>query len=123
LNCVLTQRLVRVLCRSCRRAVRYPRPTLEELGLDPERDAAQSFAEAVGCEACKGTGFRGRTAVAELVEMTDMIRTLIMDRRPASEILGAARTGGTMLLRDSALEKARAGLTTVAEMNRVTFAE
>jgi len=123
LNCVLTQRLVRVLCRSCRRAVRYPRPMLEGLGLDPERDAAQTFAEAVGCEACKGTGFRGRTAVAELVEMTDMIRTLIMDRRPASEILGAARTGGTMLLRDSALEKARAGLTTVTEMNRVTFAE
>ncbi len=123
LNCVLTQRLVRVLCRSCRRAVRYPQPALEELGLDPDRDAAQTFFEAGGCESCKGTGFRGRTAVAELVEMTDMIRTLIMDRRPAGEILGAARTGGTMLLREAALEKARAGVTTVAELNRVTFAE
>jgi type IV pilus assembly protein PilB len=123
LNCVMTQRLVRVLCQSCRRPVRYPRPALEELGLDPDRDATQTFFEAVGCEACKGSGFRGRTAMAELVEMTDMIRTLIMDRRPASEILGAARTGGTVLLREAALEKARSGITTVAEINRVTFAE
>ncbi len=61
--------------------------------------------------------------MAELVEMTDMIRALIMDRRPASEILGAARTGGTVLLREAALEKARSGATTVAEINRVTFAE
>ncbi len=123
LNCVMTQRLVRVLCRSCRRAVRYPRPALEELGLDPNREEAQTFFEAVGCETCRGSGFRGRTAVAELVEMTDMIRTLIMDRRPASEILGAARTGGTVLLREAALEKARTGATTLAEVNRVTFAE
>jgi len=123
LNCILTQRLVRVLCRSCRRPLRYPRETLEELGLDPGRDATQPFYEATGCEACQGSGFRGRTAVAELVEMTDAIRALILDRRPASEIAGAARTGGTVLLREVALEKARAGSTTVAEINRVTFGE
>jgi type IV pilus assembly protein PilB len=81
------------------------------------------FYEAVGCETCHGTGFRGRTAVAELVEMTDAIRTLIMERRPGSVILGAAQSGGTVLLRDAALEKARTGITTVAEVNRVSFAE
>jgi type IV pilus assembly protein PilB len=123
LNCILTQRLVRVLCRACRRPARYSREVLEESGLDPEGDAEQTFFEAAGCEACQGTGFRGRTAVAELVEVTDAIRALIMDRRPATEILGAARTGGTMLLRESALERARAGVTTVVEINRVTFAE
>jgi len=123
LNCILTQRLVRVLCRACRRPVRYAPDVLEELGLDAGRDSAHTFFEAAGCEECQGTGFRGRTAVAELVEMTDPIRTLIMDRRPASEIAAAARAGGTVLLRAGALEKARAGVTTVAEINRVTFAE
>jgi len=123
LNCILTQRLVRLLCRACRRAVRYPREALAELGLHPEQDATQAFFEAVGCEECQGTGFRGRTAVAELVEVTDTIRTLIMDRRPSGEILGAARKGGTLLLREAALDKARAGITSAAEINRVTFAE
>jgi type IV pilus assembly protein PilB len=123
LNCILTQRLVRVLCRVCRRPVQYPRPALREYGLDEERDEPRTFYEAVGCETCQGTGFRGRTAVAELVEMNDNIRTLIMERRPGSVILGAAQEAGTLLLRDAALEKARAGSTSVDEMNRVTFAE
>jgi type IV pilus assembly protein PilB len=96
---------------------------LEELGLDPKEDAARTFYESVGCEECGGSGFRGRTAVGELVEMTDVIRALILDRRPSREIASAAQTGGTVLLRDAALEKARAGVTTVAEINRVTFGE
>jgi type IV pilus assembly protein PilB len=123
LNCILTQRLVRVLCRSCRRPVRYPREELKELGLDPEQDATLIFYDAVGCEECQGSGSRGRTAVAELVEITDAIRSLIMDRRPAGEIYGAAKAGGTVLLREVALGKAKGGITTVAEINRVTFAE
>jgi type IV pilus assembly protein PilB len=123
LNCILTQRLVRVLCQACRRATRYPREALEELGLDPARDATHTFYEAVGCEACHGSGFRGRTAVSELVEITDAIRTLITDRRPSSEISATAQAGGTVLLRDAALDKARTGFTTVAEINRVTFGE
>jgi type IV pilus assembly protein PilB len=123
LNCILTQRLVRVLCQACRRPIRYAQEALGELGLDPDRDASHLFYEAVGCEECQGTGFRGRTAVAELVEMTDAIRALIMDRRSATEISAAAQAGGTVLLRDGALEKARAGTTTMTETNRVTFAE
>jgi len=123
LNCILTQRLVRVLCRACRRPVHYPPQTLEESGLSPEADAAHTFYEAGGCDECQGSGFRGRSAIAELVEITDPIRALILDRRPASEIYAAAQVGGTVLLRDAALAKARAGVTTLAEVNRVTFAE
>jgi type IV pilus assembly protein PilB len=123
LNCIMTQRLVRVLCRSCRREIRYPPTVLDELGLDPKTDAGRTFYETGGCEDCQGSGFRGRSAVAELVEVTDTIRGLIMERRPASEIYAAAQTGGTVLLRDAARAKARAGITSVGEINRVTFAE
>ncbi len=123
LNCILTQRLVRVLCRSCRRPIQYPLARLEEWGLDPEVDAANIFFDAAGCEECQGSGYRGRSAVAELVEVTDTIRELILNRRPSSEIYAAAQAGGTVILRESALLKARGGVTTVAEINRVTFAE
>ncbi|HSB77783.1 MAG TPA: GspE/PulE family protein [Candidatus Methylomirabilis sp.] len=123
LNCILTQRLVRVLCRACRKPVRYGREVLEESKLDPVLDANRTFFEPGGCEECHGSGFRGRTAVAELVEVNDPIRALILDRRPATEITAGAQAGGTVVLRDAALAKARAGITTLAEINRVTFAE
>ena len=123
LNCILTQRLVRVLCRSCRRPAQYLPAELKEWGLDPERDAGQTFFEAVGCDECQGSGFRGRSAIAELLEVTDAVRELILNRRPSSEIYSAAKNGGTVLLRETALTKARTGVTTVTEINRVTFAE
>ena len=123
LNCILTQRLVRVLCRSCRRPTQYLPAELKEWGLDPERDAGQTFFEAVGCDECQGSGFRGRSAIAELLELTDPVRELILNRRPPSEIYSAAQNGGTVLLRETALTKARTGVTTVTEINRVTFAE
>ena len=123
LNCIMTQRLLRVLCRACRRPVQYPPESLEEFGLDPETDAAHTFFEAAGCDECQGSGFRGRSAISELVEVTDTIRGLILERRPATEIYAAAQAGGTVLLRDAALAKARSGTTSVAEINRVTFAE
>jgi len=123
LNCIMTQRLVRVLCRACRRAVQYPPESLKELGLNPDSDSTHTFFEAVGCDECQGSGFRGRSAVSELVEVTDTIRGLILERRPATEIYTAAQGSGTVLLRDAALAKARAGITSVAEINRVTFAE
>jgi len=123
LNCIMTQRLVRVLCRACRRPVKYAAESLEEFGLDAGIDAGQTFYEAGGCDECQGSGFRGRSAVAELVEVTDTIRGLIMERRPATEIYAGAQAGGTVLLRNAALAKARAGVTSVAEINRVTYAE
>jgi type IV pilus assembly protein PilB len=103
--------------------VQYAPEALEELGLDQEIDAGQTFYEPGGCDECQGSGFRGRNAVAELVEVTDTIRGLIMERRPATEIYAAAQASGTVLLRDAALSKARSGTTSVTEINRVTFAE
>jgi len=123
LNCIMTQRLVRVLCRACRRPVQYSPESLEDFGLDPETDAAHTFFETAGCDECQDSGYRGRSAISELVEVTDTIRGLILERRPATEIYAAAQTGGTLLLRDAALAKARGGVTSVAEVNRVTFAE
>jgi type IV pilus assembly protein PilB len=121
LNCVMAQRLVRLLCRGCRHAVELPAPLLRESGLDPDLYHDQLFYEGAGCDECGGTGFLGRTAVAELLDMSDRIRQLILERRPAAEIKQAAREEGMTLLRDSALEKVFAGLTTLREINKVTF--
>ncbi len=123
LNCILTQRLVRVLCLSCRKPSQPPLEVLDESGLDPAAEAAYTYFEPVGCEECEGSGFRGRTAIAELVEITDAIRSLILERRPAGDIRAAAQAGGTVSLREAALARARAGITTLTEINRVTFAE
>jgi type IV pilus assembly protein PilB len=121
LNCVMAQRLVRVLCASCKRKAQLPETLLRESGLDPDLYHDQVFYESAGCDECGGTGFHGRTAVAELLDMSDRIRQLILERRPAAEIKQAAREEGMTLLRDSALEKVFSGVTTLREINKVTF--
>jgi type IV pilus assembly protein PilB len=121
LNCVMAQRLVRLLCRSCQRPASLSPVLLRESGLDPDLYQDQVFYEGAGCDECAGTGFLGRTAVAELLDMSDHIRQLILERRPAAEIKQAAREEGMTLLRDSALEKVFTGLTTLREINKVTF--
>jgi type IV pilus assembly protein PilB len=123
LNCVMAQRLVRVLCRACRRPTPPAPLLLRESGLDPDLYQDQVFHEAPGCDDCGGTGFHGRTAVAELLDMSDRIRQLILERRPAVEIKQAAREEGMTFLRDSALEKVFAGVTTLREINKVTFVQ
>jgi type IV pilus assembly protein PilB len=123
LNCILAQRLVRLLCRSCRRETRLDEGLLRESGLDPDLYAAHSFVEAAGCGQCGGTGFHGRTAVAELLDMTDRIRQMILDRRPAAEIKRAAREEGMTFLREAALDKVLRGETTLREINKVTFVD
>ena len=123
LNCVMAQRLVRVLCSHCRRPATDAEATLRESGLDPDLYGDQVFYEAVGCDECGGTGFLGRTAVAEILDMSDRIRQMIIERRPAAEIKQAAREEGMTFLRDSALEKVFAGLTTLREINKVTFVQ
>jgi type IV pilus assembly protein PilB len=123
LNCVMAQRLVRVLCARCRREAETAEPQLRESGLDPDIYHDQVFYESIGCEECGGTGFRGRTAVAELLDMSDRIRQMILERRPAAEIKQAAREEGMTFLRDSALEKVFAGITTLREINKVTFVQ
>ena len=121
LNCVMAQRLVRLLCQACRRPAEVSPVLLRESGLDPDLYHDQVFYETKGCDECGGTGFHGRTAVAELLDMSDRIRQLILERRPAAEIKQAAREEGMTVLRDSALEKVFAGLTTLREINKVTF--
>jgi len=123
LNCVMAQRLVRLLCRSCRRPAEVSETLLQESGLDPDLYADQPFQDAPGCEDCGGSGFRGRTAVAELLDMSDRIRQMILERRPTAEIKQAAREEGMTFLRESALEKVFAGATTLREINKVTFVQ
>ncbi|HKW26967.1 MAG TPA: GspE/PulE family protein [Terriglobales bacterium] len=123
LNCILAQRLVRVICPNCRKQVLYPPEVLEASGLDPQQWGQIPFYEGEGCIECAGTGFRGRTAIHELLDLTDRIREMILDKRPSSEIRRAAREEGMRFLRESALDKVRTGTTTLKEINKVTFIE
>ena len=123
LNCVLAQRLVRKVCSHCRESVRPSQQLLEESGLDPKVYAEHEFFEGMGCIECNGTGFLGRTAISELLDLSDRIRELILERRPASEIKKAAQVEGMLFLRESALERVLAGVTTLREINKVTFVD
>ena len=123
LNCVLAQRLVRLVCEHCKRPARVDRALLEESGLDPKEFGDHLFYEGTGCIECGGTGFKGRTAICELLDLTDRIRELILDKKPTSEIKRAAREEGMRFLRDCAVERAAGGLTTLREINKVTFVE
>ena len=123
LNCIMAQRLVRLLCRSCRKPADVSETLLRESGLDPDLYQDQVLYDAPGCEDCGGTGFRGRTAVAELLDMSDRIRQMILERRPTGEIKQTAREEGMTFLRESALEKVFAGATTLREINKVTFVQ
>ena len=123
LNCILAQRLVRLICESCRTAVHYPPEVLEASGLDPGGWSKVSFYEGQGCIECAGTGFHGRTAIHELLDLSDRIREMILAKKPTSEIRRAAREEGMRFLCESALDKVRLGMTTLKEINKVTFIE
>ena len=123
LNCILAQRLVRVICPHCKKAVEYPDSYLVESGFDPEQWRGVPFYEGAGCFECGGTGFRGRSAISELLDLSDNIRDLILNKRPGTEVRRQAREEGMTFLRDSAVEKAREGITTLKEINKVTFIE
>ena len=123
LNCILAQRLVRVICDHCKQPVSYPDSYLVESGLDPAVWRDVPFYEGAGCFECGGTGFRGRSAIHELLDLSERIREMILSRRPASEIRRAAREEGMTFLRESALAKAREGITTLKEINKTTFIE
>jgi type IV pilus assembly protein PilB len=123
LNCVMAQRLVRKICMKCRRPVQYADDVLREGGVDPECTRSSVLYESVGCEECNGTGYRGRSAIVELLEFNDEIRDLIIARVPATQLKQTAREAGVVFLRDAAVEKLLAGETTLKEINRVTFVE
>jgi type IV pilus assembly protein PilB len=121
LNCIMAQRLVRVICESCKKRVNYPAEMLQESGLDPAEWSRVAFYEGAGCLECSGSGYHGRSAITELLDLSDRIREMIISRRPTSEIKRAAREGGMTFLRESGLAKVRAGVTTLREINKVTF--
>ncbi len=121
LNCIMAQRLVRVVCESCKKKVSYDASVLKDSGLDQAEWGGFEFSEGTGCLECSGSGYRGRTAITELLDLSDHIREMIIDRRPTSEIKRAAKDVGMTFLRDSGLRKVRAGLTTLREINKVTF--
>jgi type IV pilus assembly protein PilB len=121
LNCILAQRLVRVICENCKKKVQYSAEVLKESGLDPEQWMQVPFYEGPGCLECSGSGYRGRTAISELLDLSDRIREMIINRKPTSEIKKVAKEEGMTFLRDSGLGKIRAGVTTLREINKVTF--
>jgi len=123
LNCVMAQRLVRKVCRKCRKPVQYSDDVLREGGVDPELVRGVTIYEAKGCEECNNTGYRGRSAIVELLELNDHLRDLIIGKVTATQLKQAAREAGVIFLRDSAVEKLIEGDTTLKEINRVTFVE
>ena len=123
LNCVLAQRLVRRICDACKHPVTIDPTLLAESAIDPKLLAGRTLYEGAGCIECSGTGFKGRMAICELLDLTDHIREIILDKRPISEVKRAAREQGMRLLRESAVERVVEGLTTLREINKVTFVE
>lgn len=123
LNCVMAQRLVRKLCPHCKKPVVHSDSVLIESGLDPEQCRDVTFFDPGGCDDCNGTGYRGRSAIVELLDLNDHIREMIMSKTPAAQLKIAAKEAGTVFLRESAVEKVLAGETSLKEINRVTFVE
>ena len=123
LNCILAQRLVRLICEFCKKPIHYTDEELEASGLNPQEWKNFAFYEGEGCIECSGTGFRGRSAIHELLELTDSVREMILAKKPSSEIRRAAKDEGMHFLRESALDRVRRGLTTLKEINKVTFIE
>jgi type IV pilus assembly protein PilB len=123
LNCVLAQRLVRLLCPTCKRPYSPSEEELAESRLSYSDVAGRPLYRSVGCDACNHTGYRGRSAIHELLDMSDPIREMIIDRRPGSEIRRQAEKEGLSSLRESAVKKVFTGVTTLHEINRVTFVE
>ena len=123
LNCVLAQRLVRTICPQCKRPAKVTGFLLEESGMDPMLEHTHTFFEGKGCIECGGTGYKGRQAICELLDLSDRIREMILARRPTSEIKKAARDEGMRFLRECAVDRVLTGVTTLREINKVTFVE
>ncbi len=123
LNCVVSQRLVRLICTHCKQETTFATDYLERSGLDPASYSGRTWYEGAGCDHCNGTGYRGRAAIMEYLDMSADIRQMIVDRRPAKELQAAALREGMITLRQSALARAFNGETTLKEINRVTFVD
>jgi type IV pilus assembly protein PilB len=123
LNCVMAQRLVRNICDHCKRPVKASEALLVESGLNPDTYRDVAFFEGAGCLECGGSGYKGRSAISELLDLSDNVRELILARRSSAEIKRAAKDEGMIFMRESAVQKALIGKTTLHEINKVTFVE
>ncbi len=123
LNCVMAQRLVRKICPACKTPTTYSEDVLKESNIDPTLIKGKELYEGKGCVECNGTGYRGRMAIAEVLELSDKIRELIIAKRPGSEIKKAAREEGMVSLRQCAVRTFLSGATTLKEINKVTFTD
>jgi general secretion pathway protein E len=121
LNGILAQRLVRLTCMHCAEPQQPSADLLKASGILPERAREYRFVAGRGCGQCRGTGYKGRKAIAEMLNLNDEIRELIVAKEPIRRIKEAARLNGTRYLREAALDLVRLGETTLQEINRVTF--
>ena len=121
LNCILAQRLVRLNCPSCSEDDHPEAQLLQESGLDPAQVSDFKFRAGRGCGQCRGSGYKGRHAIAEVLTLNDEIREMIVAQEPIRRIKEAAQRNGTRFLRESAVDLVRTGQTTLQEINRVTF--
>ena len=123
LNCVMAQRLVRTICVNCKRPMRIEKSDLELAGVEPALAEQHTFYEGGGCIECGGTGYKGRTGLCELLDLSDNIREMILDRKSTIEIKKAAKDEGMTFLREAAIQSVLNGVTTLREINKVTFVE
>jgi general secretion pathway protein E len=121
LNAILAQRLVRVICPHCSESVVPEKELLTESGLTESQVQGWKFMHGRGCRECRGSGYKGRNAIAELMILNDELRELITGRAPVRQLKEAALRSGTRFLRDAAFDAVRQGKTTLQEINRVTF--
>ncbi|HYA48830.1 MAG TPA: GspE/PulE family protein [Burkholderiales bacterium] len=123
LNCILAQRLVRILCPRCKTPIDYTAAQLFESGIDLAASVGKTFYEPRGCLECHQTGYKGRTAIAEILELSDTIREMILERKPLSEVKKRAKAEGMVFIRETGMEKVFDGITSLRELNKVTFVE
>ncbi len=123
MNGVLSQRLVRLICPHCICDISPPEKLLADSGLEASAITEFRFRAGQGCGECRGTGYKGRKAIAELLDLNDDLRELIIAKASTRQIKEAARANGTRFLRDSALDLVSRGETTLQEINRVTFVD
>jgi general secretion pathway protein E len=120
-NAILAQRLVRLVCPNCAAPDQPSDELLVESGLTPGKVGSWKFRLGPGCRECRGSGYKGRKAVAELMVLNDELRELIIGRAPLRKLKDAAQAAGMRFLREAALDAVRNGETTLQEINRVTF--
>jgi general secretion pathway protein E len=120
LNGILAQRLVRVVCEQCAIPVQPSAELIAESGLQPALVSAWRFRAGRGCAHCRGTGYKGRRAIGELLVLTDELREAIVVRAPARRLKELAVAGGSKLMRTTVLDLVERGQTTLMEANRVT---